>query len=509
MGQDRDKEKTVIMPRPGGGRRAELDPEATVVMPTDEMMEARAKAQAARSAPRPDETVIMSRPPAGNPSPRRGPDPAGPAPVPKPVAGGGGGLLAFLSSGRRTDTAADAVNHGQIRRHAAPLLALAVKMRQEPLDVPLDSLRTDALAALGQFDRDVQAGGADGETARAAQYLVAAFVDENFNGTPFGAEWAKASLVSHLFQETSGGERFYEILSWAGQNPRERLGLLEVAHACLALGFRGKYGGGAEGEAKASEVRRAVFRSLKAAGVEPPQRLSGQWEGAADPVPAPVRRFSIWVVGSAAAVLLAATFLVLKIWLGAASDPVATRLAALAPAAADTPLAGDGAYTFVVDAPADGPGQIARLASALQPYIDAGLVEVLDNAPGVRVRIKNAGLFASGSDRVAVSARETISGIGRALTGEPGPLLVRGHTDSVPTRGVRFASNWELSQSRAEAVAALLSPELPRAPKVKGVADTEPIADNGTREGQARNRRIEIDIPPAEDYRGQAPAGAG
>ena len=71
------------------------------------------------------------------------------------------------------------------------------------------------------------------------------------------------------------------------------------------------------------------------------------------------------------------------------------------------------------------------------------------------------------------------------------PVVISGHTDSVGDD----ASNLRLSQRRAEAVrdyfvqqagidAKLLS--------VKGHGEAQPIADNGTEAGRARNRRVEV-----------------
>jgi type VI secretion system protein ImpK len=88
-----------------------------------------------------------------------------------------------------------------------------------------------------------------------------------------------------------------------------------------------------------------------------------------------------------------------------------------------------------------------------------------------------------------------IDRIGRELVGHPGRVLVTGYTDSVPLRrSTRFADNQELSEGRARTVTLLLARALGGAARLSfgGRGERDPIGDNGTAEGRARNRRVEI-----------------
>jgi OOP family OmpA-OmpF porin len=76
-------------------------------------------------------------------------------------------------------------------------------------------------------------------------------------------------------------------------------------------------------------------------------------------------------------------------------------------------------------------------------------------------------------------------------------LKVTGHTDSFGSD----KSNFELSRRRAEAVRDHLQDNL-RLPAARisavGYGETQPVASNQTREGRARNRRIDIAIAPGD-----------
>jgi type VI secretion system protein ImpK len=76
-----------------------------------------------------------------------------------------------------------------------------------------------------------------------------------------------------------------------------------------------------------------------------------------------------------------------------------------------------------------------------------------------------------------------------------GKITVVGHTDNVRLqRSNPLASNQRLSEARAETIAELLIQA--GVPKEiissEGRAESDPVADNSTREGRALNRRVEV-----------------
>ena len=78
-----------------------------------------------------------------------------------------------------------------------------------------------------------------------------------------------------------------------------------------------------------------------------------------------------------------------------------------------------------------------------------------------------------------------------------------GHTDAVGSE----AMNQELSESRAKAVADVLvgSGVSPSRVVTRGAGELRPIADNGTPDGRARNRRVDLEIKPDDSFQ----AGSG
>jgi type VI secretion system protein ImpK len=103
-------------------------------------------------------------------------------------------------------------------------------------------------------------------------------------------------------------------------------------------------------------------------------------------------------------------------------------------------------------------------------------------------------MFGSGSDRLQAAFNEPLTKVANALNEADGPIIIVGHSDNVPIRSSRFGSNMALSLARAESVMKDLAGKIEDSSRLKaeGRADQEPIASNDTRDGRARNRRIEI-----------------
>ncbi|MBT0962012.1 OmpA family protein [Denitromonas iodatirespirans] len=104
--------------------------------------------------------------------------------------------------------------------------------------------------------------------------------------------------------------------------------------------------------------------------------------------------------------------------------------------------------------------------------------------------------FASGSPTPTARFTAMLDRLGDILQQRHG-LVVRivGHTDSTGREGY----NMQLSRARAKAVRTALIDRSGVAPArldAEGRGESEPVADNDTAEGRARNRRVELFLTP-------------
>jgi type VI secretion system protein ImpK len=193
-----------------------------------------------------------------------------------------------------------------------------------------------------------------------------------------------------------------------------------------------------------------------------------------------------WTVAALVAAALATVYIALTWSLGRQAEPVYASLGRI----------GEDRRLSTPVAPV---ARTLSLREALAPEIAAGLVDVIEQAGGSTIEIRGDGLFASGSAELDPAVQPVLQRIAAALDPLAGAIRVAGHTDNQPlvmSRQLRWSSNWELSQSRADAVASVIAHRLAQPARVvaEGRGDAEPTVANDTPAHRARNRRVDITL---------------
>lgn len=153
----------------------------------------------------------------------------------------------------------------------------------------------------------------------------------------------------------------------------------------------------------------------------------------------------------------------------------------------------------------------ASLARELSTTLGGDLVDVSLDGRGVVVSIKEAGSFPTGSADLSPVARDVLTRVASSIRLLPNGLRVEGHTDDVPIRGGRFASNWELSTARATAVVQYLVTDGGLGPdrlSAAGYGEYRGRGPNDTDANRAKNRRVDLVILNAETARQEEPQAA-
>ncbi|MDR3087401.1 MAG: DotU family type VI secretion system protein, partial [Azoarcus sp.] len=346
----------------------------------------------------------------------------------------------------------------------------------------LSALRAQLAAEVTNFEQRAQSVGVPHDEIIGARYCLCTVLDEAAAQTPWGGQgkWNQQSLLVSFHNEAWGGEKYYTLLARLAQNPERHKNLIELLYYCNALGFGGRFRiGDGSWQLEILKKRIATILGNVRGGYE--NRLSPHWQGVSS-TPPTWRMVPPWVAAMLCGLIGFGIYLYFLFNLGNASDAVYGKLAALK---VPEPVA----QRIPEPPPLPAPG--------LCDFMGSERLVTVENRTGYCVvTLLGDGLFESGSVDVRAHYLSVLERIGKALRKVSGNVIVSGYTDNVPIRSLRFPSNWELSQARAEAVKDILDNHLGRTARIRaeGRGEADPVADNGTREGRAKNRRVEIAI---------------
>lgn len=152
----------------------------------------------------------------------------------------------------------------------------------------------------------------------------------------------------------------------------------------------------------------------------------------------------------------------------------------------------------------DAEKQIEQMKENLEKYIQDQKLEekvtIERNGDEIILRFDDVLLFDTGKADIKPGAVPVLDKVGLKLKEylqQGYRIRLEGHTDNRPIKTIQFPSNWELSAARAIAVAKFYIKEMNFTPSkisTEGFGENAPIGDNGTTQGRAMNRRVEIKI---------------
>jgi chemotaxis protein MotB len=150
------------------------------------------------------------------------------------------------------------------------------------------------------------------------------------------------------------------------------------------------------------------------------------------------------------------------------------------------------------------------LVSDLKDQIQKQEVTIKEFHDALTLNFVDRILFEFGKADLTPQGEKILKKVGEALKNIKGKRIrVSGHTDNVPIRPdyqYKFPTNWELSAARAASVVRYFQEKTGLDPKdmeAVGRSFYQPEASNDTKEGRARNRRVEILIAPQMEVRGK------
>jgi type VI secretion system protein ImpK len=378
---------------------------------------------------------------------------------------------------------------------SARFLALCAAVAADREVADPEALLARAIVEVRAFEKSAREAGLSPEDANRGKYGLAATMDDIVQNLPGGppGDWARRSVTVQAFGQAFGGDQFWTILDAMLAKPNAYQELLELYHACLAVGFQGRFRASPDEGTQLTARRAAVYATLSAIKGGPENDIVPQWRG----VPTSTRRLGRWMPilfgAGALLALLLLLFVGLKFWLDARDQPALAALRQIPPPA-KARLARD-VNVSVADSV-----QLQRVRAR----IASPCIAARDDGADIRLTIAECaglgpGMFDKGASDLRAAYAPVVVEAMKALLPEGGPIKIVAHTDSDPIRGaaaLRFPDNAALSAARAQGVFDRLSavPGASGRMTAEGAGDREPVDRADTVQAKARNRRVELVI---------------
>lgn len=368
---------------------------------------------------------------------------------------------------------------------AKPIFILSNTMQHTVSTLPLVKVLDRISLMIDEFAEKAEANGTPYETVQKAKYCLCTFVDELAVHADWADEnWAQKSLLVSFYNETWGGERFFEMLENLKQQPEKNIDLLELMYFCLQFDYKGKYHVIPNGDLQIDKIKRELSGLFQKHDIHQVTLLPYQSDTKTVRSTSNRLVVPLWVIASLATVTVAISFFIMQRLLAGQFDATSTVINNL-----KIPVP-EQQYAQV---------KISRLADDrfLADLIKRELISVSDQPDRSIITIKGDNLFESGSTQIQDSYSSVLEVIGQVLKSKEGQIIVSGYTDDRPIRSIAFPSNTHLSQKRADGVKEILTKYIPDDSTriiAEGRGDTNPVKPNNSEENRAKNRRVEITL---------------
>ena len=404
-----------------------------------------------------------------------------------------------LSVAQQTDEAALitlGVDSGNIHPNAetngflassSGLMLFAVKLRVTAANQDVNAIFHQCVDSVKAFELKLTNFGVPHQQVVSARYMLCSFVDEAILSTPWGSRsgWDRRTLTSTFHNEVHGGEKFFDIVDLLRKDPRQYVELLGFAHACLALGFKGRYRLINNGETNIRNLKEDLYQAILQTLGEQEYSLSRHLPDDDISNQGGKRRFPFWAVAVLTGSALVVAYTTFLFSVNKMSDPVANRLTAIG---LEIPV-------LIKNPRVPTTLSMLSLSQYFPEEIEQDQLYIVEDAHKASIVLNGLGLFESGSAAVTEARKVLLAKLAGVILNISADILVVGHTDDVPIRSIAFPSNWQLSKARAASVAVLLEETLrKRRIEVEGLADRQPLVPNSNADNRAKNRRVEITL---------------
>ena len=317
------------------------------------------------------------------------------------------------------------------------------------------------------------------EHVLAVRFCLCTALDEAASKTVWGrgGAWASKSLLIVYHGENDGGEKIFLLIGRLSSDPQEHGQVLEVIYRLLGLGFEGRYSVRADGRKQLDLIRQQLLAIISSQRDAVARTLSPHWQSVVSGRLPLLRWLPVWASACLFVLLLSAAFIWYKYHILDNDAALQERIAAIGK---------------VVPPPGD--SRVLRLKVLLKDEIEGGMVKVDEDVQQSRVTFLGDLMFVPGQKIINPTIMPVLDKVAGEINRVTGSVTITGHTDNHPIHTAEFPNNQVLSEKRAAGVADVLIAKGVATSRIQtlGKGDSEPVEDNTSKAGRAKNRRVDI-----------------
>lgn len=382
----------------------------------------------------------------------------------------------------------EGANPNPLLAAARPLIRYARLLKEHSLDA--EEMSRFLSMQLGKFEQRAQQAACDKVETEAAKYVLCTVLDEFAGDSIWGGSgiWAKHSMLLIHFRETWGGEKVFQLLERFQRDPKRFIHSMELIYSCMAMGFKGKFHIQTEGDLAHQALKSQLFKQIRLQRGQMPDALADEWTSKAPTQSTRLKVIPWWLAPVGTMCLLSMLYMGILFHLHSLAQESTDAIANIRPTPPN--------FGTLAAVKSDMNLSI-RLSDLLSDEIARSAISLEQRGLNTVLTVGGDGMFDSGQVTLKPQILSLMNRVVQSLQQVEVVVLIQGHTDSQAIRSLRYPSNWELSEARAEAVSKYFqSLGLRHAIRKEGLGESEPLADNSTPEGRALNRRVEIQLTP-------------
>lgn len=118
---------------------------------------------------------------------------------------------------------------------------------------------------LDKFSNIAMEQGVDADQILMSRYILCTFIDEMLSSADWAKDnaWAGVSLLNKYYEESYGGDKFFQLLVRFEEEPTEFIYVMELAYVCLSFGYGGKYKSKNSSIQDLGAIKENLYRQIK------------------------------------------------------------------------------------------------------------------------------------------------------------------------------------------------------------------------------------------------------